>query len=298
MSPAPPQLRGCFKDKQQPRLIEKAHKVVSMMASLTKPQLKATLSVSDSLASLNYERYKNYMDQESSPCIMAFDGQAFKGLAARGLSASEMGVCEQSLRVLSGVYGLLRPGDHVRPYRLEMGTKMGDVFKKDPSTKKMSTLYDWWGADVAQLINADLDAQILARKKEGDVVPRVVVNCASAEYWKSVNKDVLTEKKTDIVNIVFKGATVHVKEARGAFAKYMIVNDITERDDLKGFTGNNDEWHFNASASDENNLHFTRDGSGSAKPAAKKSKPAAPKKRQASVEAGDTGTRRTKRGRS
>ena len=103
----------------------------------------------------------------------------------------------------------------------------------------------------------------------------MVVNCASAEYWKSVDLRRLAERNTEVVNIVLSGATVHVKEARGAFVRYMVVNDVTTREELKGFTGNAGEWRFDASRSDANNLHFVRDGSKAPPPKKKRAAAAA-----------------------
>lgn len=279
--PPPAHLARICSRQQQPRLIEKAHKLTSLMSSMTKAKLKGLLNVSDALANLNYERYRSFMDQPASPCIMAFDGQAFRGLDARSLKENEMRECENSLRVLSGVYGLLRPFDCVRPYRLEMGTKMHALFADKSLTGEkegvahMKTLYDYWDVDVSRLLNDDLDAAARARGvDDGD--DRIIVNCASAEYWKAVDVNELTKLGTKVVTICFRGATVHVKEARGAMARYIIVNKPSEPSELQAFTGSRGEWAYVSGESDASTLVFVRSDA-----KAKKSAPAAAKKRSA-----------------
>ena len=207
------------------------------------------------------------------------DSKAFKGLMARDMSATEMRSCEDRLRVLSGVYGLIRPRDLIRPYRLEMGTKMDGVFaKKGINVSKaekgrkademdfatMKTLYEYWGGDIATLLQNDINyfykQRVKASKKKSNV-EKVLVNCASQEYWKAVHahEEKLLSEGIRIVDIHFASpATVYVKEARGAMARFIIVNEIDSVDELKQFTGNSGEWKFDEKGSNANVLSFTR----------------------------------------
>ena len=294
-APPPAHLARIFsRQQQQPRLIAKAHNLTSMVSKMSRAKLKGLLNVSDALADLNYERYRSFMDQPASPSIMAFDGQAFKGLDARSLKAEDMVECESCLRVLSGVYGLLRPFDCVRPYRLEMGTKMHALFAdkslvgEKEGVAHMKTLYDYWETDVAKLLNDDLDT--VAR--DGDDVggERIIVNCASAEYWKVVDVNELSKSGTKVVTINFRGATVHVKEARGAMARYIIQHKPNLPSELQAFSGTNGEWTYVGGESDGSTLVFVRSDA-----KAKKNAPAAAKKRTSVAPVTAVSTKRKKR---
>ena len=192
---------------------------------LTKAHLKRLMDISDNLALLNYERFQAF-DPESEDGVqaaMAFDGDVYDGLQARTLDKAGLAFAQQRLRILSGLYGLLRPLDVIQPYRLEMGTRL--------KTRRGASLYDFWGSRIAK---------VLDEAAEGAGEP-VLVNLASQEYFGAVDRKAL---KLPVVNCHFKEIkgeepakliSFYAKKARGMMARFAIDNRIDRAEDLKNF---------------------------------------------------------------
>jgi uncharacterized protein len=179
---------------------------------MSKGQLKALLGVSDSLASLNFSRYKNFDKQADKQAMWLYSGPAFKALSPQGFGPKQIAFAQAHLRILSGLYGLLRPCDGVRPYRLDMGKKL----KVHPH----SDLYSFWKGPIAQTILADTKAS-----KSQESTPAVVVSCASNEYFKAVDASSLSKQNVRVVVCSFKepsGRTISVyaKRARGLMCRW------------------------------------------------------------------------------
>ena len=191
---------------------------------LTVADLKRLMSLSDNLAELNRARFQAF-DPESEDGLqaaLAFNGDVYSGLQARTLAKADLDWAQDHLRILSGLYGLLRPLDVIQPYRLEMGTRL--------KTRRGATLYDFWSDRIAKALN-------LAGQDHADPT---LVNLASQEYFGAVDAQAL---KLPILNIRFleekdghaRIVSFYAKKARGLMARYAIDNRITRADDLRGF---------------------------------------------------------------
>ena len=188
--------------RTEPRLTTHTAELIKTCKRLTAPKIKSLMGVSDAIASLNAERFARWDDAAPKQCAFAFDGPAFRAFDAASLSADELAHAQTHVRFLSGLYGLLRPFDAVKPYRLEMGSKL--------ETARGSNLYAFWGDAVTTAILEDLESQPQSQ--------RFVVNCASQEYWKCVNVDLLAERGVDVYTCVFPGPSVYAKAARAPCA--------------------------------------------------------------------------------
>ena len=203
------------------------------------------MSISPELAALNVDRYQKWTPEpkreDTKQALLAFNGEVFRGLNAKEMSEEDLQFAQGHLRILSGLYGLLRPLDLIQPYRLEMGTRLKYYSYKN--------LYDFWGDKITKRINTDL----------GD--SKCVVNLASTEYFKSVkepklNKKVITPIFKDFSKGEYRVLMTYAKNARGVMANYIIKNRITEPDLMKSFDANG--YAYDPSQSDENNWVFTR----------------------------------------
>ena len=230
-----------------PQFIEEASGLINVLKKYTPKKLASLMSLSDSLAQLNVERYSNWTELHSKKNAktagLIFDGEVYSGLDAVGFYEKEMDYAQQHLRILSGLYGMLRPKDFVHPYRLEMGTKL--------KVGKSNNLYQYWGDKIVDEINSILD-----NHKE-----KVLVNLASNEYFKVVNTkklnaQIITLSFKDFKNGQYKAIMVYAKKARGMMANYIIKNNIERIEDLKGF--DIDGYCFNAGASTETEFVFYR----------------------------------------
>lgn len=232
-----------------PSFLKETNQLVKKMRKLSVSQLKDLMHLSPALAALNYERYKNWESPEAPsdlnmPCVYAFTGEVYKGLDAASLSTGQIKYAQEHLRILSGLYGILKPLDLMYPYRLEMGTK----WQITPETKN---LYAFWGKKLAEYLNKEM-------KLEGE---DTLVNLASTEYFKAIDKKAL---KATVITPVFKELKdgnykvimIFAKHARGAMARYIIENEITDRDQLKLF--NTGGYQFDVRQSTENEWVFTR----------------------------------------
>ena len=235
----------------QPRLLECTNQLIEVMRTKSVDDVKDLMSISRQLAGLNVHRYKIYefehKAENSQPAMYAFNGDVYQGLQAETFDQEKIEFAQKHLRILSGLYGLLRPLDLMQPYRLEMGTKLAfDDYR---------TLYQYWDKTILDLLVRDL-------KEQGD---DVIVNLASVEYFKSIDKKEMPARVIDVEFKDFKKdkykiVSFYAKKARGLMSRYMIENAITNLEDLKGFDYKG--YYYDESESSESKLAFKRDGKG------------------------------------
>jgi len=205
----------------RPPLLERTEAIAKKTRSLTRPKIKALMNVSDDLADLTHQRFQAFDPDRApnAPAAFAFAGDVYRGLDARSLTEQDLAWAQDHVRILSGLYGVLRPLDGIQPYRLEMGTRLKIGRKKN--------LYEFWGADIAEEIG---DAA-------GD---GVVINLASNEYFDAVDTDALDARiiTPAFKEITDKGAKVmqyYAKHARGAMTRWIIENRIDDPKRIKEF---------------------------------------------------------------
>lgn len=215
----------------QPTMLDRSAELIEIMRTKTAAEVGALMSISPSLALLNLERYADwepkFTRRNSRPALLAFNGDVYDGMAARTtFSDEDFAHAQKTLRILSGLYGLLRPLDLMMPYRLEMGTKL--------QSPRGLNLYDFWGDDITLAINAAV------KKSPGD---RVLVNLASQEYFGSVQRAKLT---APVIAPAFidhgpsgdmKIISFFAKKARGIMSSWIIRERITSAGDLVEFSG-------------------------------------------------------------
>ena len=207
--------------------------------------LSELMKISRNLSQLNYERNQEwetpFTKDNARPSIYAFSGDVYRGIDAYTIPENKIDDLQDTVRILSGLYGVLKPLDLMQPYRLEMGTKMSVGTNKN--------LYEFWKADITQALNDEL--------KDDELF----LNLASVEYFKAVDTKTL---KVPVVNVDFKELKngdyktvgIYAKLARGLMTRYIIDNNAKTMDDVKGFDIEN--YRFHEKLSEENNLVFTR----------------------------------------
>ena len=231
----------------QPRMLEQSKVLNKRLRKLSRDDLQALMSLSDDLTAVNHQRNRDWSPPfdltNAKQAILAFRGAAFTGLDADSYSPEDFETAQRSLRILSGLYGVLRPLDLIQAYRLEMGTKLDNPGGKN--------LYEFWDTSITSLINADLD----------DHNQRVIVNVASNEYFKSIKRKILDAR---VVTPVFKEIkdgklrtiAAFAKPARGMMASYIIKNRLEDADGIKEF--NEGGYEFDKSLSTEDEFVLTR----------------------------------------
>ena len=228
-----------------PKFSKNASELASIANTLKLTELQNLMGISENLAKLNADRFASFGNQETRPAALAFAGDTYVGLNANTLEKNDMEWAQNHLRIISGLYGLLRPLDEIEPYRLEMGSKL--------NTPHGDNLYEYWNKEIAIAINE-------LSEKNGS---KVLVNCASQEYFKAVNLDALIPK---VITPVFmeerngknKIISFFAKKARGLMARYIIEKRITKKEDLKNF--NLDNYIYEKSLSSEKDFVFLRRG--------------------------------------
>ena len=209
-----------------PAMQEEALRLAKTARNLTLGDLKGLMGLSDDLARLNRDRFKAFAaepaPEATRPAVFGFAGDTYQGLEARSLEPDGLRYAQDHLRVLSGLYGVLRPLDAIQPYRLEMGSRL--------KTRRGSNLYHYWGDRIARALNAQAEATGSA----------VLVNCASQEYFgavdlKALKPRVVTPQFYDMKNGQPKIISFFAKKARGAMARYVVQTRLTAPDDLLGF---------------------------------------------------------------
>lgn len=226
-----------------PRFAADSLAIAAEAAKLSERDLARLMSISDSLAELNVERYRGFANLPERPALFAFAGDVYTGFEAHSLDEPAVAFAQDHIRILSGLYGLLRPLDAIRPYRLEMGTRWAP---------HSGDLYAYWGTRISDLLAEDLAAQ----------GSRVIVNLASKEYWGAVQKtppagaDVYTIEFMEEGPAGLRFNSFAAKRARGMMARYICEHRLTEAGSLKGF--DSDGYGFDAAASDERRWRFVR----------------------------------------
>ena len=232
-----------------PEVIADAALLVDDLRRLSPQQLASLMSISDALATLNFQRYAEwsprFSKRNAKQAVLAFNGDVYEGFDARSLSAADLDYAQQHVRVLSGLYGVLRPLDLLQPYRLEMGTRFANARGKD--------LYAFWGERITEALNAQL------RKKPPGA--RVLVNCASEEYFKSVKPKrleapVITPVFEDWKGGRYKVISFHAKRARGLMARFVVENRLETPQALKAFSA--EGYCFDEGASNDSMYIFRR----------------------------------------
>ncbi|KGK00417.1 peroxide stress protein YaaA [Thalassotalea sp. ND16A] len=220
----------------QPELLDHSEQLIKRCLKLTPADLSSLMGISDKLAGLNAARFADwsmpFTVKNARQAVLAFNGDVYTGLDAKTLSEQDFSFAQQHLRILSGLYGLLKPLDLMQAYRLEMGTKLDN--------NRGANLYQFWGNVITDKLNQTLQAQ-------GD---DVLINLASTEYFKSVKKKelnatIITPAFKDWKNGQYKMISFFAKKARGLMARYIIENQLNDVEQIKQFDaagyGYNDE---------------------------------------------------------
>ena len=209
-----------------PRFLDNSEILVTELRSMSPAQIGKLMSISEKLSDLNAERYttweRDFTPENSRQALFAFTGDVYQGIDLEQWKSPQFTLAQKQIRILSGLYGILRPLDLMQPYRLEMGTKLANSEGKN--------LYEFWGDQITMLLNKDL-------KKSGS---NYIVNLASNEYFKSVKKakldgQLITPVFKDEKNGNYKIIAFFAKKARGMMADFIIQNKITDVDGLRKF---------------------------------------------------------------
>jgi uncharacterized protein len=231
----------------QPRYLDQSKVLIDQLQQLSVQDVASLMKLSDKLAGLNLARFQSWSTpfnvDNAKQAILAFNGDVYTGLDAATLDEAGFAFAQKHLRILSGLYGVLKPLDYIKPYRLEMGTKLTNAKGKD--------LYDFWGDQLKTSLEA-----------EPALADKVLINLASNEYFKAVkakqlNARIITPIFKDAKNGQYKIISFYAKKARGLMSRYIIDNKITEAEAIKDF--NIDGYSFNAAESTENEWVFLRE---------------------------------------
>ena len=232
----------------QPQFLDDSQVLIARLRELDPLQIGKLMSISPALAELNHARNMNwslpFSPANAKPAVLAFRGDVYVGLDADTFTAQDFEFAQQHLRILSGLYGLLRPLDLIQPYRLEMGTKLTNARGRN--------LYAFWGDKITSVLNAQL---------QGEKNP-VLVNLASEEYFKAVHPKALAARVVTPIfkerrSGVYKVVSFYAKQARGAMSAYIIRNRLRTVDDIKGFSDAG--YRFNPQLSSVDEWLFTRE---------------------------------------
>ncbi|NBM53920.1 peroxide stress protein YaaA [Proteus sp. G2669] len=231
----------------QPELLKYSQQLIEECRKLSSSDIASLMKISDKLAGLNAARFgewqPNFTPENARQAILAFKGDVYTGMQAELFSEDDFQFAQQHLRMLSGLYGVLRPLDLMQPYRLEMGIKL--------KNNKGSDLYQFWGNTITEALNKAIEAQ-------GD---NVLVNLASDEYFKSVNPkklqaEIIKPVFLDEKNGKYKVISFYAKKARGLMSRFIIQEKLTDKTQLKEF--DLEGYQFNAAESEGNTLVFKR----------------------------------------
>ncbi|MDR3704715.1 MAG: peroxide stress protein YaaA [Paludibacteraceae bacterium] len=235
-------------DYTLPDMLNLAQQVVKQARQLDVEELMELSKINRSIAQTNHDRFYNwhlpFTPDNAKQAVLMFNGEVFNGLQARTLSNDDFAYLQNHLRILSGVYGVLRPLDLMQPYRLEIGSRF--------EVGKATNLYKFWGDRITDKLN-----EALAVSGE----PKVLVNLASGEYFKSVNVKKLKARVIDVEfyetkNDTLKTIVVYTKKARGMMARYIVQHQIEDPELLKGFAA--EGYWFSPQLSTEDKFVFTR----------------------------------------
>ncbi|WP_299845401.1 peroxide stress protein YaaA [uncultured Roseovarius sp.] len=228
----------------QPAFLEQADTLANIARDLSTKDLQKLMGISENLARLNAERFSEFGRMQSKPAALAFAGDTYQGLEATSLDKDELNWAQDHLRILSGLYGILRPLDEIQPYRLEMGSRL--------KNERGKSLYDFWGDQISLMLNAQAE----------EVQTDCLINCASQEYFGAVDRNALglrvitpvfMEEKAGAAKIV----SFFAKKARGAMARFIIQHRLTDPNAIKDFDVGG--YRYRQDLSDDANWVFLRD---------------------------------------
>ena len=231
----------------QPRYLDQSKVLIEQLQKFSIQEIATLMKLSDKLAGLNLGRFQTWSTpfnaNNAKQAILAFNGDVYTGLDAATLDEAGFDFAQKHLRILSGLYGVLKPLDYMQPYRLEMGTKL--------SNAKGLDLYDFWGDQLKYSLEA-----------EPELADGVLINLASNEYFKAVkakqlNARIITPVFKDAKNGQYKIISFYAKKARGLMSRYIIDHKITEPEGIKGF--DSDGYYFSEAQSKGDDWVFLRD---------------------------------------
>ena len=231
----------------QPEFLKESKKLISDLKKLNPAEVSSLMKISDKLGTLNYLRFNEWKTpfnlKNSKQALLAFKGDVYTGIEAETFSKQDLKFAQKHLRILSGLYGVLKPLDLMQAYRLEMGTQFENKQGKD--------LYEFWGAKLTEQINKDLKTS----------KSKVLINLASNEYFKSLQADdidaeIIVPVFKDFKNGKYKIISFYAKKARGLMSAYIIKNRLKKPEDIKAFDV--DGYKFSKSESNGNNWVFLR----------------------------------------
>lgn len=214
----------------QPRMLDRSEELVDVMVTRSPAELSSLMDISDDLAELNAKRFADFttpFDRHNArPAVLAFNGDVYQGMRAATFGERDFTEAQKTVRILSGLYGVLRPLDLMQPYRLEMGTKL--------ATRRGRTLYEYWGGDITAVLNEDLAAS---------PGPDALINLASEEYFRSVHAEdisgrVISPRFLDASGDGdYRVVSFFAKRARGAMAAWLVRNRVRTLKGIREFDG-------------------------------------------------------------
>jgi hypothetical protein len=235
------------KDFTQPEFLKESRKLISELKKLSPAEVSSLMKISDKLGTLNYLRFGEWKTpftlSNAKQALLAFKGDVYTGIDVDSFSKQDLKFAQKHLRMLSGLYGVLRPLDLMQPYRLEMGTQF--------ENKQGKNLYEFWGAKITDQINKELKVS----------KSKYLINLASNEYFKSIqenniNAEIIAPVFKDFKNGKYKIISFYAKKARGLMTAYIIKNRLKNPQELKDF--NVDGYKLSKSESSGNNFVFQR----------------------------------------
>lgn len=231
----------------QPRLLEQSQLLIKRLKDLSSLDLSELMHISSKIAGLNFARnhawHTPFTPANARQALFAFKGDVYTGIDAYSMNANNIDFAQKHLRILSGLYGVLKPLDLIQAYRLEMGSRLSNLRGKN--------LYQFWGERITTSINQDLQ----------ETHSKTLLNLASNEYYKSlkpkqINADIITPAFKDYKNGAYKMIGFYAKKARGLMSRYIIEHAITHVEDIKNF--DSEGYGFHPAFSEANNWVFTR----------------------------------------
>jgi cytoplasmic iron level regulating protein YaaA (DUF328/UPF0246 family) len=231
-----------------PRFMADSKRLMDSLKKKSVKKLKEMMDISDDLALTNFDRNQLWLEDqklnETNTALFAFTGEVYRGLNAKSMKSQTVEYTNDHLRILSGLYGLLKPLDLIQPYRLEMGTSL--------KTTRGKNLYEFWGERVVTSLLQDLE----------ELSGKAIVNLASAEYYKvlqpkAIKKTIVTPVFKDSKNGVYKIIFTYAKKARGLMTRFIMDNKIEDQEHLKAF--NIEGYYFDSTTSNSNEFVFLRD---------------------------------------
>ena len=230
-----------------PRQLIQSQKLIDTTSQLSPDELASLMKISDKLSNLNWQRYQDFQTpfnlENAKQALLAFKGDVYGGIDVDNYNEDDFAFAQNHLRILSGLYGALKPLDLIQPYRLEMGTRLQNDHGKN--------LYEFWDTQVTELLNQDFS----------DSVSPLLINLASNEYFKVIKPKILNAKILTLAFKenkagVYKTIGIHAKRARGLMTNFIIKNHLTEAEEIKTF--NLENYTFNPSLSSEEEWAFSR----------------------------------------